>query len=182
MKLTSGRALLVTVSGLAVAGAALFWSAIRGPVEEAGPHAGPPPVQAPDTGFRTVEGTTRSLADYRERVVILNIWGTWCPPCIREIPHLVEVQRVIEPRGGTVIGLAVDSGSSQEVLSFWADRLELDPAYPLWLGTNRQARSLFEAFGLPNTLIIDGDGMIRERFLGLVTRETLLERVEPYLE
>jgi len=138
-------------------------------------------VPAPEVGFPTLTGGEDSLAEYRGQVVLLNIWGTWCPPCVREIPHLVEVQQEIEPRGGTVIGLAVDSGSSEDIRAFWQDRIELDPAYPIWMGTNREARRHFEAFGLPNTLIIDRDGIIRERFLGLVTREMLREALEPYL-
>jgi thiol-disulfide isomerase/thioredoxin len=138
-------------------------------------------VPAPEVAFSSVEGGTASLAEYEGQVVLLNIWGTWCPPCIREIPHLVEVQREIEPRGGTVVGLAVDSGAPEDIHAFWEDRLELEPAYPLWMATNREARRYFEAFGLPNTLIIDREGMIRKRFLGLVTREMLLGELEPYL-
>ena len=138
-------------------------------------------VPAPEVGFPTLTGGEDSLAGYRGQVVLLNIWGTWCPPCVREIPHLVEVQEEVGPRGGTVIGLAVESGTPEDIRRFWADRLELEPAYPLWMGTNREARRHFEAFGLPNTLIIDRDGIIRERFLGLVTRDMLLEAVEPYL-
>jgi len=138
-------------------------------------------VPAPEVRFSTLAGGEDSLAEYRGQVVLLNIWGTWCPPCVREIPHLVEVQREIEPRGGTVIGLAVDSGSPEDIHAFWQDRLELEPVYPLWMGTNREARRHFDAFGLPNTLIIDRDGIIRERFLGLVTREMLLKELEPYL-
>jgi len=138
-------------------------------------------VPAPEVEFPTVEGGKASLADYGGQVVLLNIWGTWCPPCVREIPHLVEVQREIEPRGGTVVGLAVESGAPEDIHAFWENRLELEPAYPLWMGTNREARRHFEAFGLPNTLIIDRDGVIRKRFLGLVTRDMLLEELEPYL-
>jgi len=136
---------------------------------------------APEVEFSTLAGAEGSLAEYRGQVIVLNIWATWCPPCVHEIPHLVEVQQEIEPRGGTVIGLAVDSGSSEDIHAFWEDRIELDPAYPIWLGTNREARRHFQAYGLPNTLIIDRDGIIRERFLGLVTREVLLEGLEPYL-
>jgi thiol-disulfide isomerase/thioredoxin len=138
-------------------------------------------VPAPEVGFPTLAGGEDSLARYRGQVVLLNIWGTWCPPCVREIPHLVEVQGEIEPHGGTVIGLAVDSGTSGDIHDFWQNRIELEPAYPIWMGTNREARRHFDAFGLPNTLIIDRDGIIRERFLGLVTREMLMEELEPYL-
>lgn len=138
-------------------------------------------VPAPEVEFETLEGAWASLAEHRGQVVLLNLWGTWCPPCVKEIPHLVEVQQAIEPLGGTVIGLAVDSGSPDEIRAFWRDRLGLEPAYPLWMGTNREARRHFEAFGLPNTLVIDRDGLIRERFLGAVTRETLLEALDAYL-
>lgn len=136
---------------------------------------------APEAEFETTDGTTESLQDYRGQVVVFNIWGTWCPPCVREIPHLVEVQQAIESRGGTVIGLAVASGSAEEIHAFWRDRLELEPAYPLWIGTQQQARGLFEAYGLPNTLIIDRDGLIRERFLGMVTHGMLMDALQPLL-
>lgn len=181
MKITRWTVLVPV--GLVLLGAYAASGAIGGALE--GPDgrttAGSPALAAPEVEFSTIGGTEASLADYRGTVVLLNIWGTWCPPCVREIPHLVEVQEEIGPRGGTVIGLAVESGTPEDIRRFWADRLELEPAYPLWMGTNREARRHFEAFGLPNTLIIDGDGIIRERFLGLVTRDMLLEAVEPYL-
>ena len=80
-----------------------------------------------------------------------------------------------------MIGLAVESGAPDDIRAFWQGRLQLDPAYPLWMGTSQEARRHFEAFGLPNTLIIDRDGVIRERFLGLVTRERMLEALEVWL-
>jgi thiol-disulfide isomerase/thioredoxin len=168
--------------GILLLGAYLGF-ARSGPVlGEGDAGAGDPPAPlASDQAFPTVTGDEASLPDYRGQVVVLNIWGTWCPPCIREIPHLVEVQEAILPRGGTVVGLAVDSGSPEAIDRFWRDRLELEPAYPLWLGTNLEAREHFDAFGLPNTLIIDREGRVQERFLGLVTRNALLEVLEAYL-
>lgn len=178
-----GKVAIVLAAGCVPAAAFLLGgpTLVPGAVETAAERAAPPAVPAPEVEFRTLEGTPASLEEYRGQVVLLNLWGTWCPPCVREIPHLVEVQERIEPRGGTVIGLAVDSGTSQEILAFWEDRLELEPTYPLWTGTNREARRHFDAFGLPNTLIIDREGFIRDRFLGLVTREMLLEALEAYL-
>ncbi len=152
---------------------------------EAGERDGTPTAPAAplasSQAFPTVEGGEASLADLRGQVVLLNLWGTWCPPCIREIPHLVEVQEAIAPRGGIVVGLAVDSGSSDDIRAFWRDRLELDPSYPIWMGSNREARQHFDAFGLPNTLVIDREGRIQERFLGLMTRDALLDVLEAYL-
>lgn len=181
--MTLKNAAALSLPGLLVvaAYAGFAWSSDDPAWAEGSGTGGSLAAPAPDVAFSTLAGAEDSLAGYRGQVVVLNIWGTWCPPCVHEIPHLVEVQREIEPRGGTVIGLAVDSGSSEDIHAFWEDRIELEPAYPIWLGTNREARRHFDAFGLPNTLIIDRDGIIRERFLGLVTREVLLEELEPYL-
>jgi len=181
MKITRWTVLVPV--GLVLVGAYAASAALGGAsaAPEGPTDTGSTALVAPEVEFSTIGGTKASLADYRGTVVVLNIWGTWCPPCVREIPHLVEVQEEVGPRGGTVIGLAVESGTPEDIRRFWADRLELEPAYPLWMGTNREARRHFEAFGLPNTLIIDRDGIIRERFLGLVTRDMLLEAVEPYL-
>ncbi len=172
---------VILAGGAALAFGSLAWSPALFPSGDGPAYIGEPVAAAPQVEFETIRGTRESLADYRGQVVLLNIWGTWCPPCVREIPHLVEVQEVIGPRGGTVIGLAVESGSAGDIQRFWTERLELEPAYPLWMGRNRDAQRHFEAFGLPNTLIIDRDGLIRARFLGMVTRELLLEEVEPYL-
>lgn len=132
-----------------------------------------------DTGrFATLEGDSASVADYRGRVVVLNLWGTWCPPCRREVPHLVDLQSEIEARGATVVGLAVESGSPEEVRAF-VDRFSIN--YPVWLSGTRAVVQRFEAMGFPTTFIVDRQGVIREKFLGPQSRERLLRAVEPLL-
>ena len=128
--------------------------------------------------FATLDGDSTSIEAYEGRAVVLNLWGTWCPPCRREIPHLVDLQREIAPRGGTVVGVAVDSGDPEEIRAF-LDRFGAD--YPIWLARTREVVERFRAHGFPTTLIVDRDGVIRERFLGPQTDEVLLEAVEPYL-
>lgn len=128
--------------------------------------------------FATLDGDSASMADYEGTVVVLNLWGTWCPPCRREIPHLVDLQREIEPRGATVIGLAVDSGSPEEIRAF-LERYGVD--YPVWRSGTREVVERFRAMGFPTTYIVDREGVIRERFLGPQTDEELLEALEPYL-
>jgi thiol-disulfide isomerase/thioredoxin len=181
--MTPRNAAAVLVGGVALVGLYLLTvsSLSPSPSDDMRHASAPRAVPAPEVAFETLEGVRASLTEHRGQVVLLNLWGTWCPPCVTEIPHLVEVHQAIEPLGGTVIGLAVDSGSPEEIRGFWRDRLELEPAYPLWMGTNREARRHFEAFGLPHTLVIDRDGLVRERFLGVVTREILLKAVDAYL-
>lgn len=132
-----------------------------------------------DTGrFLTLNGDSASMSDYAGRAVVLNLWGTWCPPCRREIPHLVDLQEEIEPRGGTVLGVAVQSGSPEQIRAF-LDRYEAD--YPIWMASTRAVVERFQATGFPTTYIVDGEGVIRRRFLGPHTEAELLAAVEPYL-
>ncbi|MDH3298278.1 MAG: TlpA family protein disulfide reductase [Gemmatimonadota bacterium] len=124
--------------------------------------------------FETLEGGSKLLADYRGRVVILNFWGTWCPPCIREIPELVRLQPYLEQIGGTVLGPAVDSGSSEAITEF-AEEMAIN--YPIFRTTTNQAVGTFAAAGYPYTLLIDREGVIRKTYLGPQNMPNLLADV-----
>jgi peroxiredoxin len=131
-------------------------------------------IPAPDTEFRTAEGGTARLADYRGQIVLLNFWGTWCPPCLVEIPHLIEVQTVLTDLGGTILGPAVGSGSGEDILRFGREH---GVNYPLWISDYETAVGRFGAAGYPFTLLIDRDGVIRKRYLGPQTARTLLRDI-----
>jgi peroxiredoxin len=131
-------------------------------------------IPTPDVAFRTAAGDTARLADYRGGIVLLNFWGSWCPPCLVEIPHLVEVQDVLEELGGTIIGPAVGSGSGADVLRFAEER---GINYPVWLSDYDTAIGRFGAAGYPFTLLIDREGIIRKRYLGPQTARTLLRDI-----
>lgn len=132
-----------------------------------------------DARFRTLSGERASLADYRGRVVILNLWGTWCVPCRREIPELVEVHRAYGERGVTVIGLAIDSGEPEEIREF-ADGYGVQ--YPLWMTDMATALTEFQAVGYPFTLLIARDGTIRHQFYGPQSLESLAPKIEALLD
>ena len=93
-------------------------------------------IPAPDVEFATVEGGTARLSDYRGQVVLLNFWGTWCPPCRVEIPHLIRTQESLARLGGTVIAPAVGSGSPEDILRFAA---EYGISYPIWIARDAVA-------------------------------------------
>lgn len=131
-------------------------------------------IRPPDVEFRTADGRTGRLSDYAGQIVLLNFWGTWCPPCLVEIPHLIEVHEALSEVGGTVIGPAVDSGSGEDVLRFGREH---GLNYPLWLADYGTAVGEFGAAGYPFTLLIDRQGIIRKRYLGPQTAKTLLRDV-----
>lgn len=127
-------------------------------------------IPAPVVPFRSVSGDTVSLRDYRGKIVLLNFWGTWCPPCLREIPQLVDLQRELDGTGATIVSIAVDSGSPSDVQDF-ARKYGLN--YPIWMaGTGRVVR-YYRTMGFPTTLLIDADGVIRRRYLGPQTADRL---------
>ncbi|MFU8831915.1 MAG: TlpA family protein disulfide reductase [Wenzhouxiangella sp.] len=136
---------------------------------------------APDTRFEAVNGSMASLNEHHGTVVVLNFWATWCSPCLIEIPHLVDLQQRLEPLGATVIGLTLDSGDARIIKQFWRNRLEIEPNYPLWLASVDQAAELFDVRTFPQTLLIDRDGKVRKRLLGLQTEDDLWIALQAYL-
>ena len=135
-------------------------------------------IRAPEARFARLDGGEASLADFRGKVVILNLWGTWCPPCRREIPELVEIQGELLERDATVVSIAVDSGAEESIRSFAA---EFGIDYPIWLGSTDDAVRHFKAIGFPYTLLIDRAGVVRKQYLGPQTRETLLADAEVWI-
>lgn len=165
---------------LGLAGAGLYLGLTAGEAGSGAPPEGEGSLAIPaaTVPFRTLEGDTVTLEDLRGRVVVLNLWGTWCPPCRREIPHLVELQERIEPRGATVVGLAVDSGTPEEIRAF---ARQFGMNYPIWRGATQTVVEHYRAVGFPTTLIVDRDGIIRERYLGPQSAEELMAGLEPFL-
>lgn len=135
-------------------------------------------IPAPEVEFDTPGQSSASLGDHRGEVVVLNFWGTWCPPCREELPHLVELHEEIEPRGGVVIGVAVDSGTPEEVMEFARG---YGVEYPIWLSGTQKVVSEFQVMGFPTTLLIDRDGVIRRKYLGPQTAEGLMTEIEGLL-
>ena len=136
-------------------------------------------IPAPAAEFEGLDGGTVRLSDYRGGIVLLNFWGTWCPPCVKEIPELVKLQPQLEELGATVLGPAIDSGSSDNIRKFLAD---YDVNYPIVKARNEVAIGDFEAMGYPTTFLIDADGVIRKRYLGPQTADGLLADVRELID
>ena len=122
------------------------------------PHIG---NAAPDF---TVADTDRqvSLNQMRGKVVVLNFWATWCPPCIEEMPSLVEMQKKMKDKGVEVVAISVDADQSA-YLRFLKDyRVNLltvrDP--------DQKSNNLYGTFKFPETYIIDRQGVLRRKFIG----------------
>jgi thiol-disulfide isomerase/thioredoxin len=118
------------------------------------------PFRVPDLTFKDADGRARTLADFRGRTVLLNLWATWCVPCRREMPALDALQRQLGGPKFQVVAVNIDTGDPQKPLAFLKQ-----------IGVNRlayysdESADVFEelktagkAFGMPTTLLVDPRG------------------------
>ena len=125
------------------------------------PAATPAATADPLTAaFPDLQGQRRTLSEWRGKVLVVNFWATWCPPCLKEIPAFVDLQRQHGPAGLQFVGVALDA--REEVASFVAKR-EIN--YPILFGEEDVARYMQEQGNkigaLPFTLVFDRSGALR---------------------
>ena len=120
--------------------------------------------QVPEVTFLDADGNERTLEDFQGRVVVLNLWATWCAPCRKEMPSLDRLQATLGGDDLEVVALAVDRGDLSKVLRFY-DEVALEHLAVYHDSTAKAGRTL-RAPGLPTTLIIDRSGDEVGRVLG----------------
>jgi len=123
-------------------------------------------VPAPDFTLSTLQGEPVHLHDYRGKLVLLNFWATWCPPCREEMPSLQSLWQDFKNRDFIILAIATDRGNKKGVTRF-AARLGLD--FPILLDPHGKVRQRYEVFGLPLTYLIGKDGKILGRFTAAQT-------------
>lgn len=118
---------------------------------------------APDFTLLDIHGNKKSLSDFKGKVVILDFWATWCPPCRKEIPHFVELYDDYKERGLEIIGVALDK-DGEKVVSLFINENGID--YTVLLG-DREVSNLYGGIPyIPTTFIIDREGRIRKKYIG----------------
>ncbi len=122
---------------------------------------------APVYAARTIAGDPVSLADLRGRVVLLNIWATWCHPCRTEIPELQALFEKEQARGLEVVGVSIDAGGEDEDVAEFAEKYGV--TYPIWRDGDGRVSTTFAAVGVPASYLIDREGVLRWSHLGPVT-------------
>ena len=123
---------------------------------------------AADFTLPTMQGDSLRLSSMRGRVVLLNLWATWCKPCLEEMPDLNALHEKLNPSGFSVVGLAVD-GDNKATVDRFVERLKI--TYPVVYGSVADAQRLSGGHAtpiLPTTLIIDQEGHVVERIVGTV--------------
>ena len=125
-------------------------------------HDAPKPVAA--INFDDAQGRSRNLADFKGKVVLLNVWATWCGPCRKEMPALDRLQAALGGPDFEVVALSIDRGGMDAARKFFAEIGIRNLA--MYLDGSGQALRTLSALGLPTTLLIDREGREIGRLIG----------------
>ncbi len=173
----------LVVSGAAIIGALWIWvSAV--PAEATTGGLIPSPREgflAPDFTLESLSGDQISLSDMRGKVVVLNLWASWCPPCRAEMPALQRVYQENQERGLEV--LAVNMTAQDSLADVEAFVQEFNLTFPVLLDTGGEVGNAYLMRALPTTFFIDREGVIQRVIVGGPMSEiTLQSTVEQLLE
>lgn len=126
-------------------------------------------LPAPDLNLTTLDGANVSLSAFRGRVVLVNLWATWCPPCREEMPALQSFYD--EHRSNGFILIAIDQGETSAEVNPFVEEFNL--TFPVWLDPASQAGAAFNTMNLPSSYVIDRSGRIRLMWIGGISKANL---------
>jgi thiol-disulfide isomerase/thioredoxin len=131
------------------------------------PASGMKPV--PQFALSSLDGKTVAMKNLSNKVVVIDFWATWCPPCREEIPHLNRLYSDYKSQGLEIIGISMDDGP--DVVKEFAREFRME--YPLVMGNEELSEQFGGVLGLPTTFIVDRKGNIVKKFVGLPPAEAL---------
>ncbi len=120
-------------------------------------------LPAPDFTFPGLDGKMVSLSDYRGKVVLVNIWATWCPPCVEEMPSMEKLYQKLKGKDFEILAVSIDSLGVKAVAPFMKKHKLTFPALINSAGT---LRTSYRTTGIPESFIINKDGILVEKIIG----------------
>ncbi|MDA0329986.1 MAG: TlpA disulfide reductase family protein [Gemmatimonadetes bacterium] len=124
-------------------------------------NAGPPRIGAPAREYtaNTLAGEEVTLESLKGKVVLLNLWATWCTPCRMETPYLQSVFDEYADQGFEIVGISMDTGDAAEDVAMFVE--EYDVTYTILHDPKMRGMELYQVLGLPATFLIDREGVLR---------------------
>jgi thiol-disulfide isomerase/thioredoxin len=137
----------------------------------------------PDLSGKTIDGKTLDIADYKGKVVVVNVWGSWCGPCRAEGKYFAKVSKDYQDKGVQFVGINTRDTSTTPAIAFEKEQgisypSLYDPTGKLML---RFKKGTLNPQLIPSTLVIDRDGKIAARALEALSEENLLKMLKPVL-
>jgi len=118
---------------------------------------------APSFTLQDLNGKTVSLSDFKGKVVVLDFWATWCPPCVKEIPHFIELYEQYKDKGFAIVGISLDREGISVVKSF-VRKYRVN--YPILMTDGQVDKAYGGIPSIPTTFVIDSAGNIRQKYVG----------------
>ena len=134
--------------------------------------------KAPDFTLRNGDGEAYSLSDFKGKMVILNFWATWCPPCKREIPDFIELYEKYEEQGLVILGVSVDQGGWMVTKEF-VDKAGIN--YPIVMANRDVIYQYGGIKSIPTTYVINQKGHIAGQFTGYRSKNVWEEQIKSVL-
>ncbi len=132
---------------------------------------------APVLTLENIQGKTESLSDFSGKLVLVNNWATWCPPCKAEMPTLVAYYNQHAADGLMIV--AIEAGDARDQVQKFADQYQMP--FAVWVDPQTKALDAFKNQNLPSSYVIDRTGTVRLMWTGEINRETLEKFVTPLL-
>ncbi|MEW6185716.1 MAG: TlpA disulfide reductase family protein [Thermodesulfobacteriota bacterium] len=133
---------------------------------------------AKNFSLKNLDSKKVSLSDFRGRVVLVNFFATWCPPCRQEIPELIKIFKENNKRGLAMVGISMDTDEFPHVIKNFTKKMKIP--YPILIG-NEEVAYHYRVMGIPATFLIDKEGKIYQRFDGLVSKDLLEKTIKELL-
>ena len=167
--------LIVTVAIVAFVGGLSVRNLLSAPTETTAAQS-----QLPDFSLPDLSGKQHSIKEWQGKVLVINFWATWCPPCLKEMPEFEAMQKEFSDKGLQFIGIALDD--DEPVKEFIANK---QITYPILLGQDQGTKQAHDMGNIVNTVpftaIVDKKGTIVSRKMGTLTKEELLKITTPLL-
>jgi peroxiredoxin len=132
--------------------------------------------KAPYFELKDLNDKTVRLTDFAGKVIILDFWATWCPPCKKEIPDFIELFKQYSKQGVTIVGIALDEYDA--IKNFHSEN---KINYPVLLGTDDVVKLYGGIRGIPTTFVIGKDGTIRQRYEGFRPKDLFEKEIKAAL-
>lgn len=133
---------------------------------------------APEFSLQDVNGIEVKLSDFKNKVVIIDFWATWCPPCRQEIPHFIGLYSQYKGQGLEIIGIALDTKGAK-VVPLFVEQNSIN--YAVLLG-NQDVADLYGGIAaIPTTFIVDREGNISKKYIGYNDKEVFERDIKELL-
>lgn len=158
---------------LSIAVAGILW--LAGPLQQARAAT----TAAPEWQLNDPDGKAVKLSDFKGKVVILDFWATWCPPCRAEIPGFIALQKQYAAQGLTVVGVSLDTDGASVVKTFVK---KAGMNYPVVIGDEKIASEYGGITAIPTTFVLDRNGNIVTSHQGYASQVVFESEIRPLLE